>query len=225
MIRGPRPLFSRRILPRAALLLAVLAFALASGAHGAEFYVVRHQWHSGIVVARADIPAGAWPPGVVERDFAGCRDVELGWGDRTFYTAPKPTALMALSAALVPGRSVLHVAGFSGLRSGAFPRVQSVQVPCTRAELDALCRALGAAFERNAKGHAQALGTGLYGSRSQFYAARGRYWIGNTCNSWTLREARAGGLPTRLGPAGTLSSAAVTAQVRRLLAERSRGHP
>ncbi len=53
---------------------------MAPGLRGAEFYVSRHHWHSGIVVARADIPAGAWPPGVVERDFAGCRCLELGWG-------------------------------------------------------------------------------------------------------------------------------------------------
>ncbi len=139
-----------------------------------------------------------------------------------FYTAPQPTALMAVQVSLIPGRSVLHIAGFPGPPSGTPQWAELVRVPCTRAEFVALCRALGESFARDATGNAQPLGRGLYGLKSQFYAARGDYWIGNTCNSWTLREARAGGLPTRIGPAGTLSSGAVTAQVRRLMAGRTR---
>ena len=209
---------------RFALILSLLLAVVPEGLRAAEFYVSRHHWHSGIVVARADIPEGIWPPGVVARDFAGCRCLELGWGDRTFYTAPKPTVLMGVSAALIPGRSVLHIAGFPGPPSGTHQWAELVRVPCTRVEFVALCHALGGSFARDATGNAQPLGRGLYGWKSQFYAARGNYWIGNTCNSWTLRETRAGGLPTRIGPAGTLSSGAVTGQVRRLLLDGERHH-
>ena len=199
------------------VLVWTAVLALATVARGAEFHVGRDRWHSGIIVERAAIPAGAWPPGVVERDFAGCRSLELGWGDRTYYIAPHPTVLMAIRAALIPGPSVLHIAGFAGPPQGAYPWVELVRVPCSPEEFAVLCRALGASFARDATGNAQPLGRGLYGFKSQFYAARGRYWIGNTCNTWTLREVRAGGLPTRIGPAGTLSAGAVTAEVRRLL--------
>ncbi len=202
-----------------------LLLAVVPGMRAAEFYVSRHHWHSGIVIARADVPAGLWPPGVVERDFAGCRCLELGWGARSFYTAPHPTALMAVQVSLIPGRSVLHVAGFPGPPTGTPQWAELVRVPCTRAEFIALCRALGQDFECDATGNAPPLGRGLYGFKSQFYVARGSYWIGNTCNSWTLRAARAGGLPTRVGPAGTLSSGAVTAQVRRLVALRGPSGP
>ncbi len=189
-------------------------------AQAAQFYVVRHGWHSGIVVNRADIPADAWPPGVTTRDFAGCRCLELGWGDRAFYMPPHPTILLALRAALIPGPSVLHVAGFTEPPVKLHQWTEVVPVSCTRAEFVALCHALSEGFTRDAKGCAIDLGAGLYGFESHFYAARGSYWLGDTCNSWTLREARASGLPTRLGPAGTLSSGAVTAQVRRLCALR-----
>ena len=191
-------------------------------AHAEEFFVVRHGWHSGIVVSRANILRDALPPGVVTQDFAGCRCLEFGWGDRAFYTAPKPTVPMALRAALLPGPSVLHVAGFAVPPARTHQWTEIVPVRCTHEEFAALCRSLGETFERDAAGRAQRLGTGLYGFKSRFYAARGRYWIGNTCNSWTLCEARAGGLPTRLGPTGTLSSGAVTGQVRRLLAARGK---
>ncbi len=187
--------------------------------------MVRHGWHSGIVVKRADIPPGTWPPGVATHDFAGCRCLELGWGDREFYTTPKPTVPMALRAALIPSPSVLHVAGFEELPARTHQWAEVVRVSCTREELRALCRSLGQSFACDAANHPEKLGPGLYGYKSQFYAARGKYWIGNTCNSWTLREVRPGGLPTRLGVAGTLSSGAVTAQIHRLLALRRRTPP
>ena len=214
MRAGPLLLFRA-----AALLVAALALATAT-ARGAEFYVGRDRWHSGIIVERAAIPAGAWPPGVADRDFAGCRCLELGWGDRHYYPATNPTVFTAVRAALIPGPSVLHVAGFAGPPQGAYPWAELVRVPCSPEDFAALCRALGASFALAANGHAQPLGRGLYGYKSQFYVARGRYWIANTYNTWTLREVRVGGLPTRIGPAGTLTSGAVVAQVRRLLASR-----
>ena len=211
----------RRARTRLGWWLLLFAARLLPGAQAAEFYVVRHGWHSGIVVNRADIPLDAWPRGVKAHDFVGCRCLELGWGDRAFYTAPHPTVLMALRAALFPSPSVLHVAGFAEPPAKLHQWAEVVPVPCTREELAALCRALGESFARDAIGRAVDLGMGLYGYKSHFYAARGSYWLGDTCNSWTLRELRASGLPTRLGLAGTLSSASVTAQVRRLLAGES----
>ena len=206
-------------------LLVVALATLAAGVHslrGAEFYVSSHGWHTGIVVPRAAaVASGAWPPGVAARDLAGCPWLELGWGDRKFYMAKKPGVTMALGAALVPGPAVLHVAGLAGPPTQERRWDALVAVPCTDAELRALCAALGGTFERDAAGGAPALGPGLYGIGSRFYAAHGRYWIGNTCNSWTLRMERAGGLPVRVGPVGTLRAGAVIAQTRRVLRQRT----
>lgn len=186
----------------------------------AVFYVDNHGWHSGIIVPRAAIPAGAWPPGVVERDFAGCNYLELGWGDREFYPAKHPTAGMALGAALVPGPSVLHVAGFAPPLATAHPWSSLVAVPCTPEELAGLCRDLGRSFETGKGGVVVRMGVGLYGRRSQFYPARGRYWIGNTCNTWTAREMRAGGLRAHTDVFEALTSGEVIGQARRLAARR-----
>ncbi len=157
---------------------------------------------------------------MAERDFAGCACLELGWGDRKFYMAKKPGVAMAVGAALVPGPSVLHVVGYPGPPTRAPMWNELVTVPCTDAELRSLCQALGATFERDAAGRAPPLGPGLYGFKSHFYAAKGHYWIGNTCNSWTLRMERAGGLPVRVGPSGTLRASAVIAQTRRAIPKR-----
>ena len=195
--------------------------ACATVAHAAEFYVCSHGWHTGVVVPRvAVVASGTWPPGVAERDFAGCAYLELGWGDRQFYMAKKPGVAMAVGAALVPGPSVLHIVGYPGPPTNEHVWNELVTVPCTDAELRSLCRTLGESFERDAGGRAPLLGPGLYGFKSHFYAAKGHYWIGNTCNSWTLRVERAGGLPVRVGPSGTLRASAVIAQTRRVLLKR-----
>lgn len=197
--------------------LVACAWALASGEAGAaEFYVDNHGWHSGIVVPRAAIPPGAWPPGVVERDFAGCAYLELGWGDRKFYPAQQPTVLMALDAALLPGPSVLHLAGLNPSLANAHAWSALVAVHCTGVQLAGLCRDLGRSFETDPRGEATRMGPGLYGRRSGFYAARGSYWIGNTCNTWTAREIKAAGLPASTSVFRASTSGQVVGQARRL---------
>ena len=151
-----QPSFPRPALWVTARLCALLMAAMTAAAHAEEFFVVRHGWHSGIVVARADIPPGTLPPGVVARDFAGCRCLEFGWGDRSFYTAPKPTVPMALRAALIPGPSVLHVAGFTLPPARTHQWAETVAVRCTHEEFAALCRSLGETFARDAAGRAKA---------------------------------------------------------------------
>ncbi len=200
----------------AAAILWVGAWPVAAAEARTEFYVDNHGWHSGIIVPRAAIPCGAWPPGVVERDFAGCAYLELGWGDRKFYLAKKPGVLLALGAALVPGPSVLHIAGFGPELAHAHAWSEVVAVPCTHAELAGLCRDLGRSFDTDARGRVGRIGSGLYGRRSGFYPARGSYWIGNTCNNWTAREMRAGGLPADTSVFGAFTSGQVVAQARRM---------
>ena len=74
-----------------ALALAVLACGCAAQSNpgtlpGADaqatthrVHVVRHGWHSGIVVRAADVPMQAWP---ARREFADAEYHEVGWGDR-----------------------------------------------------------------------------------------------------------------------------------------------
>ncbi|MDQ6808693.1 MAG: DUF2459 domain-containing protein [Verrucomicrobiota bacterium] len=190
-------------------------------AQQAEFYVGSHGWHTSIIVLRRDIPAGAWPRGVAAETFAGFDYLEVGWGDRKFYTAPKPNAAMALDAVLSPGPSVLHIVGLNTPIETALPWSALERVPCTREERASLCRALGDSFAPDRNGDASTVGKGLYGKTSRFYAARERYGLFNTCDTWTARMMRAGGLNADTSLAGTWSAGAVVAQARRLIARRS----
>ena len=201
--------------------LTVSGSARAATPYSVAFYVDSHGWHSGVVIPRAAIPPGAWPPGVAERDFAGCTYLEMGWGDRGFYQAKHPGVWLALKAALVPGPSVLHLAGLNPPLADAHVWSTLVAVPCTPVELAGFCRDLGRSFETDARGKAARLGPGLYGKRSGFYPARGRYWIGNTCNTWTARELRASGLPASASVFRATTSGQVIKQTRELTRARA----
>lgn len=183
----------------------------------AAFFVGSHGWHTSIIVPREAIPKGAWPPGVVDHTFGDCRYLEAGWGDRTFYMAPRPNVATAFDAVFLPGASVLHIVGLDPPLERAFAWTGFVRMPCTAAELRNVCDAIGATFAADA----HELGPGLYGGVSRFYPAKGRYYFANTCNNWTARMMRAGGFGADVGPAGTWSAGAVMAQARRLARERS----
>lgn len=194
----------------------------SGGVRDHAFFVASRHLHSSITVERAAIPGNVWPAGVVERTFRGCRYIEVGWGDADFYMARHPTVFTALDAVFLPGASVLLLVGLDPPLDRALPWGDLVRVRCTAEEFNALCREIGASFQRDERGNAKAVGVGLYGRTSRFYAARGLYSGLDTCNHWTTRTMRAGGLRTSLAPNHTWSSGAVVAQARRLATKRAK---
>jgi len=173
-------------------------------------YVVGHGWHTGLVLARTDIPPGLWPE---QADFPTAEYLEVGWGDRDFYMAPENTVWLALKAALWPGASVLHVAGFRGSVLARFPASEVVELRLTGPELERLVRYVHDSHERGAGARTPPLGPGLYGD-SRFYPSHERFHLFNTCNVWTARALAAAGLPVRSSL--TLTASALLGQAREL---------
>jgi hypothetical protein len=70
-------------------------------------HVVRHGWHSGLVIERAALLA----TGVLREaaGFPGAPFLEFGWGDRDYYMSSDPTAWLTVRAAFAPTPAVLHV--------------------------------------------------------------------------------------------------------------------
>jgi uncharacterized protein (TIGR02117 family) len=172
--------------------------------------VVSHGWHTGLVVARADIPDGLWPE---RADFPAAEYLEVGWGDRDFYMTPDNSLWLALKAALWSNASVLHVAGFHGPVDAYFPAAEIVELRLTAEALERLVRYIDESFARAGKRRAQPLGPGLYGD-SRFYPSRERFHLFNTCNVWTARGLAAAGLPVH--PQLALTASALLGQVRQL---------
>ena len=55
--------------------------------------ILRHGWHSGIVVRAADVPEHAWP---APRVFVGAEYLEMVWGTRVYHPAPDPPVWLPL---------------------------------------------------------------------------------------------------------------------------------
>jgi len=181
----------------------------AGQAHAAvTVHVVSNGWHSGIVLARADLPAGAIPEA---EDFPTAPYLEFGWGDAEYFPARNPTFGMALSAALTPSPAVVHLVGLPGPPRQVFPTAETIDVALPQAGFRRLVDYLDATFARGGARRAAAAAPGLY-PYSRFYPATGEFHLFNTCNTWTARGLAAAGLPVKA--AGTLRAEELMAQLR-----------
>lgn len=96
------------------------------GPHSAKsVYVISDGWHTGLVLARAQISATAWPE---YADFARSGYLEVGWGDEAAYAADRLTTQLALGAAFRSGSSALHVVGFDTPVAERFHDIDVVEV-------------------------------------------------------------------------------------------------
>lgn len=153
--------------------------------------VVSNGWHTSIVVARPALDAAGLVPEA--RDVTG-DFVEFGWGDRVYYPSKDPSIGMALSAALKPTPSVMHVAGLNRPPEAQYTGVEVITVKLSLTGLRNLIGAIAGEFKRPPDRPAAPVSRGLYRD-SYFYDARGLFHLFNTCNTWTARTLRAGGVP------------------------------
>lgn len=154
-------------------------------------YLVRHGWHAGIVVKRADIPPGVWPQ---HNDFTDTEFLEVGWGDKDYYMTPSPHLGITLKAGLLPTESVLHIVGFSGSVTRYFPQNEVIRIELSESGFLRLCSYVEDSYALDEAGRSQPLGSSLYGT-GQFYLSRESYHAFNTCNAWTARGLRESGCP------------------------------
>ncbi len=177
-------------------------------------YVISNGWHTGLVLARADVSPGLIPEAA---DFPDARYLEFGWGDREYYPSSRPTVGMALAAALTPSPAVIHLYGREAPPRPSPPDFEVLAVPVTAAGLDRLVAYLDADFDRPVGGRAASVAPGLYRD-SRFYPAHGRFYLFNTCNTWTARMLAAAGV--RL-PLGVITADDLMQRLRGALAKRA----
>ncbi len=180
---------------RAVLLGVVLAAAgaIPAGAQGEKTILVgSNGWHSGIVIARTDLPPGRIPE---TADFPAAAYFEFGWGNREYYPAPKKTLGMTIGAAL-PGAAVVHLSGMPRHPREMFPASEWVTLRLTSQGFERLLAFLDQSFERRGAARIAASAKGLY-AFSAFYPATGTFHLFYTCNTWTADGLARAGLPVR----------------------------
>ena len=170
-------------------------------------FLVNHGWHAGIVVKRSDIMYSDWPKPDV---FADMDYVEIGWGDRAYYTSPDPGSGLAAKALLLPTSSVVHLVGFRGQPENYFPYSEIVKLQLSVPGFEKMIRCISKSFSRDKSGSAVALGYGNYGT-SQFYASEETYHLFKTCNTWTETILRSAGCPVN----SSITVNGLMSQVRR----------
>lgn len=172
--------------------------------------VTTNGWHSGIVLARADLPPEILPE---RADFPDAAFIEFGWGDAEYYPAPRPSLGMAFAAAF-PGPALMHVSGLPSHPAQVFPTVAVLTLPLRPEQMQPLVAAIAASFARAGAARAQPTASpGLY-AFSRFYPATGRFHAFNTCNTWTARILASAGLA--ISPDGVQSADDLLARLRPL---------
>lgn len=175
--------------------------AQSTGANRA--FVANHGWHTGFV-----IPAAALREAIPEfgRRFGESGYIEVGWGDRGFYQAPKITAGLAIRAIFWPTESVVHAVAVPTDPLEYFPNSKLVALTLGDAELASLVQFVSGSLGRDGNGEPVPLGDGLYGD-SQFYQGVGEYHLMNTCNKWTAKGLESAGMD--VSPAFRLTAGSV----------------
>ncbi|MBL8662229.1 MAG: DUF2459 domain-containing protein [Candidatus Odyssella sp.] len=191
------------------LLLLLLAPALAAAARAeTTIYVTSNGWHTGIAIARADLPPGLVPEAA---DFPSATHFEFGWGNRDYYTTPRKTLGLTLGAAL-PGAAVVHLAAYGGPPRGhAGHEVVALRV--SGEGMRRLAAYLHAGFARGGAPRVRTVAPGLLPA-SAFYPGSGTFHLFNTCNTWVAAGLAAAGLPVRA--AGVQLAEELMSQLRRL---------
>lgn len=209
---------------RSVAVLAVLAlvtaaprdavlFPAAGGAH--RIWLIDHGYHSGIIVARADLVAlagSSGDPELADRLFwiasrtPDAAFLEIGWGDRAFYQAtPGVTDIdpwLAVRALFWPTDAVLQIVPIWNQPGDAFRGSDMIALDVSAEGFAGLSARLAKTVAR--KGERMGLGPSLYGAGA-FYPASLDYHLFRTCNHWAAWVLRGAGVPASPGPA-TLSA-------------------
>jgi uncharacterized protein (TIGR02117 family) len=172
----------------------------AEGGLTRDVWVVRHAWHTRIAVRRADVEVAVWPE---SRDVGAGTFLEVGWGDRDFYSKPRPSVWDAIDPVVRATPAALHVGALDAAPGDLLPGAASVRLRVTAAGLERLTRFIHDEYVRDADGNPVRIGRGYY-ARSWFYQARSRYHvIFSNSNSWVASALRTAGLPMEPGVALT----------------------
>ncbi len=170
--------------------------------------MVSHGWHAGLVLPSRAAALADWPLGSNPRL---AEQVEVGWGERDYYTTSDPGWWLAVKAVLVPNESVLHLVWLDARLEESFSGSEILQIRLSASGMEQLSRYIGDSFARNEQGLGIDLGAGKYGD-SRFYLSRERYHAFNTCNVWVARALHAAGCP--ISPAFALTVKDLMERVR-----------
>lgn len=155
-----------------------------------KIYVTKRGWHTGLLIPKTNIKASI---PAVAADFPDASHLNFSWGDKKFFMAPRGTVFLALRAALLPTRSVMHVDGLDRLPPWYTESPDVVAVELSQQGFDSMAAFIKESFEREQDSALVVLRENV-GGMSSFYLSGITYWGTRTCNVWTARALKKAGL-------------------------------
>jgi uncharacterized protein (TIGR02117 family) len=153
-------------------------------------YVSSIGWHTGVVVPAGSFPEEIWKEG---HDYSDANYLELGWGDRDYYTHDGFHLGYAIKAALWPTRSVIHINPIHRAVEEYYTFTDVVKIEIDGRQLSDLIDYLVGSLQLE-NGKLIPVAAGIY-SKSNFYESRERYYLLKNSNFWAARALRKAGLP------------------------------
>ena len=148
-----------------------------------EFFILQAGWHTGIVLRTNDISPYDWPEVV---NYIQYTYVDIGWGDERFFQAEGNPPLLAVRAALIPTTSVIKIVPFNGHPLKLYYGETFLKrVVASPEQFALLCRIISASFERDKNG--TLIESRINETSRNFFKAKGKYHLFNTCNTWVVR--------------------------------------
>lgn len=158
--------------------------------HETTIFVVNHGWHTGIVIEGSHLGSEL---SFLEEHFGKSNYYEFGWGDKGFYEAKEITSKITMRAIFWPTQSVMHIVSLPVEPQHYFPHSSTTAVNISTNGLAKLKSALAASFKKENQDVVRTK-NGLYGT-SLFFEGVGKYYITNTCNTWTAKMLKTTGAP------------------------------
>ena len=158
-------------------------------------YVTNHGWHTGFVIPAQSANASLL---FLKQRFGSVAYYEFGWGDEGFYQAEEITSGLVMRAIFWPTDAVMHVVAVPVEPNKYFLNSEVIELKLSNRELKSLQTFINRSFDYTAAGKAKRLAKGIYGN-SQFYQAKGKYFMTNTCNKWTAKGLQSAGMDINAG--------------------------
>jgi hypothetical protein len=163
-------------------------FPPSPGEPSESAYVIRHGRHVGMILPTAPVPRACWP----EVDAVTTEYVELGWADRYYNMSHDPEWLRTCGALFLPTPSILKVIPVTSHPTNYCTGNGLVEIRVSTQAFQRVCNFVGETYAHDASGKAILLNhdPGLL-----IYAARGKYYLPKTSNTWTAKALRCAGCP------------------------------
>lgn len=175
-----------------------------------DIYIVKHEWHTGIVVNRTSTEKYL---SSLKNEFKDYNYIEIGWGDKDFYMAEQETLWLGLKAAAWPTESVMHIVAFNINPELYYANSEVISLELTECELNKLLNYIEESLYLDDNNNIVLVSNKLK-IASRFYLSKEKYHIFNTCNVWITKALIRAGIP--LSKQNTLTSESVMKQLRKL---------